>query len=219
MDILPCLVVLLPPANDELVFLNGYIELVAGESGDRQRDPQTLGLALRPVAPLDIVGRVTVGAFDDPIEHALDLVEAQKEGTGKHGNTRHSLQSPLEATLVHQGPYRHPLISNMGISACGFKDVAGGCGLVADPLCHAERLTCRHGAKRLRQARHDEIAARFFSTKTNPLLLCMGLFSRFCSTAPRTGSGLDPRPAVAAEQMQLLPHCCDADLLADRRRL
>ncbi|MGY4347225.1 hypothetical protein ACVWXM_003692 [Bradyrhizobium sp. GM7.3] len=125
MDVLPGLVVLLPPANDELVFLNGYIELVAGESGDRQRDPQTLGLALRPVAPLDIVGRVTVGAFDNPIEHALDLVEAQKEGTGKHGNTRHSLQSPLEATLVHQGPYRHPLISNMGISACGFKDVAG----------------------------------------------------------------------------------------------
>src|SRR3954465_6656290 len=128
MDVLPGLVVLLPSANAERVFLHGSIELVAGESGGRQRDAQTLGLALRPVAPLDVVGRVTVGTFDDPIEHALDLVEAQKERTGKRGNTRHSLQSPLEATLVHQGPYRHPLISNMGISACGFKDVAGGCG-------------------------------------------------------------------------------------------
>src|SRR4051795_10419690 len=114
MDVLPGLVVLLPTADDELVFLNGYIELVAGESGDRQRDSQPLGLALRSVAPLDIVGRVTVGTFDDPIEHALDLVEAQKERTGKRGNTRHSLQSPLEATLAFQGPGTAPLGQQYG---------------------------------------------------------------------------------------------------------
>jgi hypothetical protein len=82
MDVLPGLVVLLPPADDELVFLNGYIELVASESGDRQRDSQPFGRTVRPFAPLDIVGRVTVGAFDDAIEHALNLVEAQKERTG-----------------------------------------------------------------------------------------------------------------------------------------
>src|SRR5215831_9616099 len=81
MDVLPGLVVLLPPADHELVFLNCYIELVAGEAGDRQRDAQPFGLAIRPFAPLDIVGRVTVGTFDDTIEHALDLVEPQKERT------------------------------------------------------------------------------------------------------------------------------------------
>lgn len=81
MDVLPGLVVLLAPADDELVFLNGYIELIAGEAGDRQRDAQALGLAVRTVAPLDVVGRIAVGTFDDAIEHTLDFVEAQQERT------------------------------------------------------------------------------------------------------------------------------------------
>src|SRR5580704_15260443 len=108
MDVLPGLVVLLPAPDHELVFLNGYIELVAGKSRHRQRDPQPLGLAVRPFTPLDIVGRVTVGAFDDAIEHALDLVKSQQERTGERRNTRHSLQSPLEATLTFQGPCGTP---------------------------------------------------------------------------------------------------------------
>src|ERR1700760_701596 len=108
MDVLPGLVVLLTTPDHELVFLNGYIELVAGKSRHRQRDPQPLGLAVRPFAPLDIVGRVTVGALDDAVEHALDLVEAQQERTGERRNTRHSLQSPLEATLTFQGPCGTP---------------------------------------------------------------------------------------------------------------
>src|SRR5262249_46321120 len=108
MDVLPGLVVLLPASNHELVFLNGYIELIAGKSRHRQRDAQPFGLAVRPFTPLDIVGRVTVGALDDAIEHTLDLVKSQQERTGERRNTRHSLQSPLEATLTFQGPCGTP---------------------------------------------------------------------------------------------------------------
>src|SRR5437899_5348751 len=82
MDILPGLVVLLAAPDYELVFLNGYIELVAGKSRYRQRDPQAFGLAVAAVAPLDVVRRITVGAFDDAIERTLDFVESQKERTG-----------------------------------------------------------------------------------------------------------------------------------------
>src|SRR6185437_12384394 len=78
----------------ELVFLNCYIELVAGKTGDRQRDTQPLGLAIGALALLNIVRRVTVGAFDDAVEHALDVVKSQQERTGERRNTRHSLQSP-----------------------------------------------------------------------------------------------------------------------------
>src|SRR5262249_2882796 len=55
-----------------------------------------------------------------------------------------------------------------------------------------------------------------FPMKTDPRLLCMGLFSPFYSAEPfRSRSGLDSRPSVAAEQVQLLSHRCDADLRAD----
>src|SRR5579864_3681452 len=50
MDVLPGLVVLLATADHELVFLNGYIELVAGEPRHRQRDAQALGLPVAAVA-------------------------------------------------------------------------------------------------------------------------------------------------------------------------
>ena len=82
MDVLPGLVVLLAAADHKLVFLNSYIELVAGKARHRQRDAQPFGLAIGAVAPLDIVGRITVGAFDDAIERTLDFVESQKERTG-----------------------------------------------------------------------------------------------------------------------------------------
>src|SRR3984885_2398754 len=108
MDVLPGLVFLLATPDHELVFLNGYIELVAGKPRHRQRDSQSFRLAVGTVAPLDIVRRITVGALDDAIEHALDLVKSQKEWTGERWNTRHSLQSPLEATLTFQGPYGTP---------------------------------------------------------------------------------------------------------------
>src|ERR1700754_2475866 len=82
MDVLPGLVVLLAAPDHELVFLNGYIELIAREASDRQRDAQAFGLAVGTVATLDIVGRITVGAFDDAIERTLNFVEPKQERTG-----------------------------------------------------------------------------------------------------------------------------------------
>src|SRR5438876_5246253 len=82
MDVLPGLVVLLAAPDHELVFLNGHIELIAGKTRHRQRDAQAFRLAAVTVTPLDVVGRITVGAFDDAIERTLDFVESQKERTG-----------------------------------------------------------------------------------------------------------------------------------------
>ncbi len=82
MDVLPGLVVMLAAPDHELVFLNGYIELVAGKTSHRQRDSQAFRLAVAAIAPLDIVGRITVGAFDDAIERTLDFVESKQERTG-----------------------------------------------------------------------------------------------------------------------------------------
>jgi hypothetical protein len=79
MDVLPGLVVLLAATDHQLVFLNGYIELVAGKSRNRQRDSQPFGLSVGTVAPLDIVRRVTVGTLDDTVERTLDFVESQKK--------------------------------------------------------------------------------------------------------------------------------------------
>jgi hypothetical protein len=56
--------------------------LVAGEPRHRQRDPQAFGCAAGAVAALDIVGRITVGAFDDAIERTLNFVESQQKRTG-----------------------------------------------------------------------------------------------------------------------------------------
>src|SRR3979411_2371925 len=82
MDVLPGLVILLAAPVHELVFLNGYIELVTGETCDRERDPQAVRLTVGAITALDVVGRVTVGAFDDAIERTLDFVEPKQERTG-----------------------------------------------------------------------------------------------------------------------------------------
>src|SRR3954469_13802254 len=50
MDVLPGLVVLLAAPDHELVFLNGYIELVAGKPGHGQRNTQPIGLPIAAVA-------------------------------------------------------------------------------------------------------------------------------------------------------------------------
>ena len=78
----PVLVLLLPPADHELGCLNGDLGWVTAAPRHRQRETPPLGLAVSAVAPLDIIRRITVGAFDHTIEHALDLVEAQQERTG-----------------------------------------------------------------------------------------------------------------------------------------
>src|SRR3954471_13469396 len=82
MDVLPGLVVLLAAPDHELVFLNGHIELVTGKTRHRERDAQPFGLAVGTVTPLDVVGRITIGAFDDAVERTLDFVESKQERTG-----------------------------------------------------------------------------------------------------------------------------------------
>src|SRR5262245_3887635 len=87
MDVLPGLVVLLAAADDELVFLNGHIELVAGKTGDCQRDAQAFGLAVGPVTPLDVVRRIAIRTLHNAIERTLDFVESKQERAGERRNT------------------------------------------------------------------------------------------------------------------------------------
>src|ERR1043166_8490976 len=82
-EILSFLLVLLAPANDELTFLQRDVELIARETGDRQRDPQAFGLPVLAGDPFDVVGRVAVRSLGDAVERTLDLVEPKKKGTGQ----------------------------------------------------------------------------------------------------------------------------------------
>src|SRR5262249_21335154 len=79
MEIVVLLVVLLAPADHELTLLDRHVELIAREARDRERDAQTLGLAVLAGDPLDIVGRVAVGGLGDAVERTLDLVESEQE--------------------------------------------------------------------------------------------------------------------------------------------
>jgi hypothetical protein len=80
-DVLPGLVILLPAADHQLIFLNRHIKLIAGKTSDRQSDSQAFGLADVAVTALDIVRRITVGALDHAVERTLDLVESKQERT------------------------------------------------------------------------------------------------------------------------------------------
>src|SRR5262249_49505998 len=93
MEIMALLVVLLPPANHQLAFLDRHVELIAREPRDRERDPQTLGLAVLEGNPLDVVGRIAVGALGDAVERTLDLVESEQERAGQRGNSGHGLKA------------------------------------------------------------------------------------------------------------------------------
>ena len=65
------------PRIDELALLQGHLELVPGESGNRQGDAEALGIVLGAGQALDIVGRISVPCgFGDAVERLLDLVEA-----------------------------------------------------------------------------------------------------------------------------------------------
>ena len=86
----PALVVLLPAANDELALLERHVELIAGEARHRKRDAQPLRAVGVARNALDIVGRIAVRSLGDPIEHALDLVEAEQKRTGKRRNPGHA---------------------------------------------------------------------------------------------------------------------------------
>src|SRR5262245_16488169 len=86
-EILASLVVLLPPANDKLAFLQRHVELIAREPGNRQRDAQALRLAVLPGDPFDVVRRVTVRSLGNAVERTLDLIEPQKERAGQRRNS------------------------------------------------------------------------------------------------------------------------------------
>jgi len=97
----PGLVVGLTPPDDELVLLQGHLELVLGKSSDSQGDAQTLGSVLGTGQTLDIVGRVTVsGCFRDAVERLLDLVEAQEKRMPERRLTRHGRSPRFRGTSV-----------------------------------------------------------------------------------------------------------------------
>ena len=79
MEILPGLFIVLPAPDHELALLDGHIELVAGETSNRQGDAQTLRPAAFARDPFDVVRRVSVGGLGDPIERPFNLVEAEQE--------------------------------------------------------------------------------------------------------------------------------------------
>jgi hypothetical protein len=82
-DVLPALVVLLTPANNQLTLLNRDIELVAGEPCHRQGNSQPIRAVPLVRNALDVVRWITVGGLADAIEHALDLVEAEQKWARK----------------------------------------------------------------------------------------------------------------------------------------
>src|SRR5262245_28748838 len=92
-EILASLVVVLSAADNELVFLDGHIELIASETRDRQRDPQPLGLAVLASDPLNVVGQIAVGGLAHAIERTLDFVESEEEGAGQRRNSGHGLKA------------------------------------------------------------------------------------------------------------------------------
>src|SRR5580698_6715215 len=82
-DVLPAFIVLLAAADDELALFYADIELVAGKARHGKGNAQALGAVAVARNPLDVVRRVPVCGLPDPIEHALDLVEAKQKGTRK----------------------------------------------------------------------------------------------------------------------------------------
>ena len=71
----PVTVVGLLAADGKLALHKLDGEIGGREAGDRQDDTQPVF-----ADPLDIVGRIALGILGQPVECALELVEAQKQG-------------------------------------------------------------------------------------------------------------------------------------------
>ena len=102
-EILPGLVVLLPPADEELVLLDRHVELVAGEARDRQGDAQALWPAVLAGDPLDIVGRIAVCS---PWRRDRAHARSRRSRAGRDLKAKERAtwsQSPVIATL--RGPF------------------------------------------------------------------------------------------------------------------
>ncbi len=81
-NVFPGLVVFLLAADDELLVLERDLDLVALETGDRQRDPQQLGSrrgAFGGRDAFDVVGRIAVRALADAVDQAFHFVEAEQQ--------------------------------------------------------------------------------------------------------------------------------------------
>src|SRR5262249_28214942 len=124
MEILVCLVVLLPPADHQLALLDAYIELVPGETGNSKRNTQPLGVVPITGQSLDVIWRVAIGPLGNAVEHALDLVEAQEKRAGKGRNSRHWSQSPRLKRLL-RGPFQAPQPAGNCRSVCPNMDMQG----------------------------------------------------------------------------------------------
>src|SRR5262249_62092435 len=136
-EILPGLVVLLPPADDELAFLDGHLELLPGEAGHREGDPEPFGIAAFARQPLDVVRRIAVGSLGNAIERSLDLVEAKQKRAGKRRHSGHGCKA-LDQRLC-RGPDGRPDSPYMGSSGQRFKNTG-----VSKPLFGLPE-PCRNG--------------------------------------------------------------------------
>jgi hypothetical protein len=91
MEILPALVVELPPANDQLVFLQRDIQLVPREARDGERNAVALGTIVVALDAFDVIGRIAIGRrLGEAIHRPLDFIEAEQEGRGKIKNAGHA---------------------------------------------------------------------------------------------------------------------------------
>ncbi len=88
-QVLPALVVLLTSPDDELLLLDGHLELVERETRDRQRDAQALRIVSVARESFDVVGRIAVRRLGDAVERTLDLVEADEERAGQRRHSGH----------------------------------------------------------------------------------------------------------------------------------
>ena len=65
------------------------LEILHGEAGHGQGDPQPFGGGL-----LDVVGGVALGVLLHPVEHLLEMVEAEEQRRSEDGRTGHGLVPP-----------------------------------------------------------------------------------------------------------------------------
>src|SRR5437764_15163828 len=100
------LLILVTDVYDALAFLYRHFEMISSESGNRQGNPQALGLALVAGNALDVVGRIAVGGLGDTVERSLDLVESEQERAGQRRNSGHGLKA---LASDFEGPSRRPL--------------------------------------------------------------------------------------------------------------
>jgi hypothetical protein len=73
------LFVVLPSANQQLIFLDRNIEFCACEARDGERDAQPFRPSVFTRHPLNIVRRVPVGSLRDTIKRPFDFVEAKQK--------------------------------------------------------------------------------------------------------------------------------------------